>query len=334
MMASVLVAVSGAAQASDSPPSDPRATAEALFARAQGEDQAGDYAHAVIDYRASVSTFAGFSHAPKANTRASVLEAHREGDWIPFRELETVRRDPAASSDATAIDTLARAIPSFPPGPTRSEAWMVCANAYLSRLNRRAEGEAALRSVTSDALADGLVRREAASLLVGALIADRNLDLARTTARELGNTLDAKEAQHVEALVRRRRLHVAAVIDLALFAVLTAGAVLRSVARGNHRDVVAALRRFLPLGVGFVAYVALIGGLLASQYEAGNSAPFIAFGCALALILVAARAWGVAGSASRGARIGRAIVSGTAVAAAAFLVLESINGQYLEGFSL
>ena len=315
--------------------SDPRAAADALYAQAEKEDAAGEYGHAAAHYREAVARFPGFRYAPKAITRAAVIEAHREGDWRPFAQLEAVRRDPQASTEAGPIDALAKAIDGFPPGPTRSEAWMVCADAYVSRLHRRADGEAAFRKVVDDPLADGLVRRQAAGGLLEAMIADGDLEAARTTAHALGHQLEAKQVHKVDILIRRRRLHLASVVDLALFALLAVAALVRAQrVQGGLGDVGAALRKLAPVGVVFAVYVALAGGVLASDYETGNAEPFLVFGVVVLPIVMAARAWGAAGSAATWARVGRAVVCVTAVVAAAFLVLEAINGQYLEGFKL
>jgi hypothetical protein len=313
---------------------DPRAAADALFAQAEQEDAAGDYGHAAAHYREAVARFPGFRYAPKAMTRAASIEAHREGNWIPFAQLEAVRRDPKVADDAGAIDALAKAIDAFPPGPTRSEAWMVCADAYVSRLHRRSDGEAALRKVVDDPLADGLVRRQAAQELVEAMIADGDLAAARTTARSLGHTLDARVAHKVDVLIRRSRMHFLAMVDLGLFVLLAAVAIARATARGGLGDAALAVRKLGPVGIVFAAYVALAGGALASEYETGNAEPFLVFGVVLLPIVMAARAWGAVGSAATAARVARAVVCATAVMAAAFLVLEAINGQYLEGFKL
>ena len=313
---------------------DPAVAAAALFKLAEAEDARGDYAQAAPHYRAAVARLPSFRYAAKAVTRAALLEAHAEGSWVPYARLEAVRRDPKASSDPGAIDALSAAADGFPPGPTRSEAWMLCAEAYVARLHRRADGETSLRKVIDDPRADGLLRREAATELVAALIDDGNLASARTTALTLGRLVDPAMGERVRALIRRRRAHLASVVDLALFVLLAAAAIGRAAAHGALGAVGLALRRTLPLGVAFAAYVALAGGALASGYETGNAEPFLVFGAVLVPVAVAARGWGAAGSPGRAARAGRAVLSGTAVVAAAFLTLEAINGQYLEGFGL
>ncbi len=313
---------------------DPAATADELFERAQADDARGDYGAAARRYRAAVAKLPSFRYAAKANTRAALLEAHAEGGWGPFARLEAVRHDPNASNDPSAIDALAAAADSFPPGPTRGEARMLCAEAYVSRLHRRADGEATLRKVVDDPLVDGLVRREAGTELVTALIDDGDLATAADTARALGRLVDAKIGARVTELLRRRRAHFAAIGDLALFALLAGLAIGRTATRGRLEDVGSALKRTLPVGALFAVYSACVGGCLASSYETGNAGPFIAFAAALLPVSATAIAWGAAGSPKTGPRLARAIFSATAVVAAAFLTLEAVNGQYLESFKL
>jgi hypothetical protein len=314
--------------------SDPVIAATALFELAEAEDARGDYADAAPNYRAAVARLPSFRHAAKAIMRAALLEAHAEGGWEPYRLLESVRRDPRASSDPAAIESLSASADTFPPGPTRSEARMLCAEAYLSRLHRRAAGEAALRKVADDPRADGLVRREAANELVTALLADGDLAAAQSTALSLGPALDAPMLARVRELVRRRRVHVASLVDLALFGALAVLAIARAARRGAIAEVGFALRRMLPFVCAFTVYVGFMGGVLASSYETGNAQPFLAFGAVLFPVFFASRAWSAAGSASATARVGRALLSASAVVAAAFLMLELINGQYLESFKL
>ena len=211
---------------------------------------------------------------------------------------------------------------------------MLCAEAYISRLHRRADGEAVLRKVLDDPRADGLLRREAAAELMTALIDDGDLATAQATVTALGRTVDASMGQRVSELIRRRRVHIASVADLTIFALLVGVAIGRAAARGALAGVVAALRKTWPLGLLFAAYMGVVGGGLASTYETGNSAPFLVFGAVLVPLAAAAAAWGGAGSATIAARAARALISATAVVAAAFLTLEAINGRYLESFNL
>jgi hypothetical protein len=313
---------------------DPAIAASALFALAEAEDARGDYGPAAQHYRGAVAKLPSFRYAAKAITRAALLEAHSEGNWAPYARLEVVRRDPKAASDPAAIDALAAAADTFPPGPTRGEARMLCGEAYVSRLHRRNDGKASLQEVLDDPHADNLIRRQAASELVTAFVDDGDLADARTAVIGLGPTLDAKLGQRVTELIRRRRVHIASIVDLAFFVLLATSAVARAASRGEFAPIGSALKRSLALGLVFVVYLALGGGMLASAYETGNSSPFLAFGVVLCPVAAAARAWGAAGSPTSRARIGRAVLSATAVVAAAFLTLEAVNGQYLEGFHL
>ena len=88
------------------------------------------------------------------------------------------------------------------------------------------------------------------------------------------------------------------------------------------------------LVVPFVSWTALVGGALASNYEEGNSTPFLLFGLAVGPIAMLARAWSTVGSDRTAARTGRVVVSAASVFGAAFLLLEAIDVRYLEGFGL
>jgi hypothetical protein len=314
--------------------SDPTIAALALFALAEAEEARGQYGLAAQHYRSTVTTLPSFRYAAKATTRAALLEAHAEGNWEPYARLEEVRRDPSAASDPAAIDALSAAADTFPPGPTRSEARMLCGESYVTRLHRRADGKAALRKVIDDPHADPLLRREALNALVTALVDDGDLEAARAAVLSLGTAADAKLGTKVAERLRRRRAHLAAIADLSLFALLAAFAIARGTVRGQIAGVAAALKKTLPLGGAFAAYIGITGGWLASAYEAGNAEPFLVFSLALLPVVLAARAWGAAGSPSTPARIGRALLSATAVVSTAFLTLEAVNSQYLESFKI
>ena len=94
------------------------------------------------------------------------------------------------------------------------------------------------------------------------------------------------------------------------------------------------MRTFARVVVPFAAWAALVGGVLASEYEAGNARPFLLLGAFVVPLTLLARAWGAAGSAARAARVARAVVAASSVAAAAFLLLETLDVTYLEGFGL
>ncbi len=328
------VASSTSARADDAPPADPRAAADALFHQAEAEDGAGDYAKAIEHYRAAVRLLPSFRFAPKAMTRAVLLESHAEGEFGPYKRLEAVRHDPKTNDDPAVIDALARDAAGFPAGPTRGETWMLCAEAYLQRLHRRGDGEVALRHVIDDPHADPLLKREAANELIKALIADGNLDAARDTSRAIAHWLDPKVERSVTVARRRQWLRRASSVDLAAFLVLALLAVGRAVKDGQTVGVARALRVSADLGLVFAAYLAAVGGVLASSYETGNAAPFLFLGVLVLPIALVARAWGAAGSTSPLARGVRSLVCASAVVAAAFLLLEALNPLYLEGFHL
>jgi hypothetical protein len=121
---------------------------------------------------------------------------------------------------------------------------------------------------------------------------------------------------------------------LALFGGLAATALLRAHLRGAFPDAVRALRGVAPLATLFVAFLALAGGILASKYESGNSAPFLLLGSASLPLVLLARAWGAVGSPRSASRAVRALLCAATMFAAAFLVLEGLDPQYLSGFGL
>lgn len=211
---------------------------------------------------------------------------------------------------------------------------MVCAEAYLSRLHRRADGEAALRHVVDDPRSDALLKREASNELIKALIADGDLDGARDTSQAIARWLEPKVARSVVVARRRWWLRRTAGVNLAAFVALALFAVARAMRDGKGADVAGALRASAGLALVFAAFLTVAGGLLASSYETGNAAPFLILGLVVLPITLLARAWGLAGSASPVARAARSVLCASAVVAAAFLLLEALYPLYLEGYHL
>ena len=254
---------------------DPAAPANALFQLAEAEDAAGDYAHAAPHYRAAVAELPSSRYA-EASTRAALLEAHAEGDWLPYAKLEAVRHDPKAARDNAAIE------PS-PPPPTpspparRAPRPTCCAPRPTSRVwppaRRRGalERSPAIRTPTASSAARPRTSNHGAHRRRRSLRRPRGRRRARPDARR-------GDGQRVSELIRRRRVHFGAIAVLTLFVLFAAIAIARAAARGALGRVGGALRKTLPLGLAFAAYIALVGAWLASGYEAGNAEPFLAFG--------------------------------------------------------
>jgi hypothetical protein len=121
---------------------------------------------------------------------------------------------------------------------------------------------------------------------------------------------------------------------LAAFAGLAAIALWRARRRGLLSDAIGAPVAFAPVAVAFVAFVAIGGGALAARYESGNARPFLLLGVLSWPLLLLARAWSAVGSLRLAARAGRALLCGAALMAAAFILLDTVNPDYLEGFGL
>lgn len=308
-----------------------RARAEAVLRQAELEDEHLELAAALAHYDEGRALDPGSPRAPRAESRAATLRAHAEGDFSPYRRLERVRRDPALSADARAIDELVRDAETFPPGLVRVEVWILAAEAYAQREGRPLEAEALLRRVVVDDRADPVLATKAARDLVTLRLARRDLAGAEEAVRLAGTRGDPKLAGDVRRAGRRRSLHHASIAALVVILLFTARALARRSARARARTALASTWK---LALGYAAYVALAGALLASGYEAETSKPFLAFGVVLAPVLIMARAWGAAGGSSVAARAGRATLSALAAFAAAFLVLEVIDVRLLEGFGL
>ncbi len=313
---------------------EPEAAAEALWLLGQHDEDTGAFALALEHDRACIARAPGSRWAARASDRIEWIRARSEGDFAPLARLERVRRDPTLSSDPEAVATLAREADAFPPGLVRVEARLLVAEAWLGRLDRPADAERVLRLVESDPSADPLTARLAARELVDSAIARGALEAATADAEAYANRLDPRFVAHVRRLGRRRALRYAAMGELLLFAVLSALAVVRAVRRSALGDVARALRGFAPVAALFGAYVAGVGGFLASRYDSGSAAPFLWLGAVTVPLVLCARVWSAAGAPNGAARGVRAILSAASVFAAAFILLDAVDPMYLDGFGL
>lgn len=307
---------------------DDLAEADRLHARAEEEETRLELSAARADYDACASAAPSGRWAAACRAREQDLSAHAEGAFAPLVELERARRGP---QDAAAIDALAEHAATFPDGRVRAEARMLAAEAYLDRLGREDAGLRTLDLITSDASAEPMLARFAARRAVDLLLARGRVAEAAVIAKRAG---DAELIAHVRTIVRRKRAHNVAI---AFLAVALAGAA-RDVVRAWRAGVLGArlqrARRHLGGIAAFAAIVGLGGAALSAGFERGHAGPFLRLGAAVGLIALVARAWSAAGSASVKARGVRAALCAWAVLGVAFLVLESSDVRYLEGFGL
>jgi hypothetical protein len=318
----------------DAAPPDPIAEADALYAAAETDDAELRFARAADRYEASIAKAPSHRHAPRARARAEVLRRHAEADFVPYTRLERVRRDPELSSDPAALAALAEDARAFPPGLVRVEARMLAAEAYLGRLQRPADAVPLLREVVADPATDPLSGRLARRELVDTLQRLGDLDGAARAAKADG--ADPQLARTVAVQARRMYLHTTAIAALGLFFLAAAIGIGKRIGQ-SATEVKTALRGFATVTIAFALWSGVLGGLLASTYETGNAKPFLLFGAGLVPLLLLARAWGAVarGGDNRGwSRVGRAGISAASVVAAGFLVLESVDVSYLEGFGL
>jgi hypothetical protein len=264
----------------------------------------------------------------------ATLRAHAEGDFVPYTKLEHVRRDAALSSDPRVLDELVRDAETFPPGEVRVEVWILAAEAYADRLGRPADAEALLARAVVDPHIDRVVAQKASRDLVGLHVARGDLAGAEAAVRLAGPRADPKLARDVARDLRRRRVHNAAIVVLVVIALLALRALLSASIRGAGAGVRAALRSTWKIALGYAAYVAVGGALLATGYQPGTSKPFLYYGAALFPFVLVARAWAAAGKDSRLARCARAIMCALGAVGIAFLILESVDVMYLQGVGL
>jgi len=305
---------------------DPSAAAMGLYRLATIDDDELRFASALQRYEAAIAASPSFRYAPRARSRADLLRQHAEGNFEPYATLERVRRDPKLANDAGELERLARTADSFPPGLVRVEARMLVATAYMGRLSRPDDAVELLQNIVADDHADPITARQARKLLVDRLLARRDFEGARIAAAP-DPALTSVYRRHV----RRRALHVVSLGAVIIFVALVGAAFVR---RAKTAPLRPQLVPFLRIALPFAAWTALVGGALASSYEAGNAKPFLLFGLCLAPIALFARLWSATGSDRKPARLARAVVSAATVFGAAFLLLEHLDTAYLEGFGL
>lgn len=311
-----------------------RARAEAILRQAEEEDESLSFASALAHYDEGRALDPGSARAPRAEARAATLRTHAEGGFAPYAKLERIKRDPKLSSDPRVVDELVRDAATFPPGLVRVEAWVMAAEAYAHRFGRPADAEALLRRVVVDPHTDKVVVQKAARDLVALHVERGDLAGAEDAVRAAGTRADPQLARDVQRSVRRRRLHYAAIAVLIAVLVLASRAGVTASRRRAGARVASALAKTWKIALGYAAYVAVGGALLASGYEAGTTKPFLYFGVVLLPLVLVARAWGAAGAETRVARSGRALLCALGALGAAFLVLELVDVTFLEGMGL
>jgi hypothetical protein len=259
--------------------------------------------------------------------------AEPSGEPLSVR-LEQIRNDPDLSNDPAVLERLAVEASAAPGSCIRADARMVVAEAWRGRLHRTNDALAMLRLVADDAAADSLTRRLAEREILDTLVMQGRIESAALELRTHESDVDARFARQIRRLERRLWLRAAAVAELALFAALAALALFRARRRGRLAAAFDTLRGFAPTALAFSAFVAVVGGTLASEFEAGNAAPFLLLGAALAPLVLLGRAWSAVGSDRVPARVGRGAACGASILAAAFVLLGCCNPMYLESFGL
>lgn len=255
-------------------------------------------------------------------------------DPLLSARLEQIRNDPALSDDPVVLEGLAVQASASRATSVRAEARLVVAEAWLARLHRKNDALGMLRLVADDPAADSLTARLAEREILDTLVGAGHILAAASELRAHESQVDARFAKRVRKLERRVWLRTTAVGEIVVFALLVTLALVRAKRRRALAPAFAALRSFAPAAASFAAFVGVVGGLLASQFEAGSAAPFLLLGAAALPLLLLARAWSAVGAAAAPARVGRGIVCAASALAAAFVLLEHWSPVYLEGFGL
>jgi hypothetical protein len=297
--------------------------------RAASDLRFGD-ALAAYDQAIALDPSASFVRIARA--RALDLRTHGEGDFVPLRRLESVRRNPSATRDD--VDALARDAEHFPPGRVRSEAQLVVAEAFWHRFDLPDLAAYALDKALSDASADRLTRALAVSELVALERERGRLDAALRVVTRFPDLAPNLRAE-VQRLVRRVWIGriaiglVSAVLLLGIVAVIRAIFWLGRDADGVLRAAVQAR------SVAFALYIGGASSLLVRLHGDGDVRPFLSLGFGVLAIDAATRGWRIGFVDERpSARLGRAITSGVAVLAIAFLALQYADASYLETLGL
>ncbi|MDP9002481.1 MAG: hypothetical protein M3O46_20515, partial [Myxococcota bacterium] len=199
---------------------------------------------------------------------------------------------------------------------------------------RPSDAIAELRKVADDPEADPLTASLAERELVDALVASGELREAAAEAHRHSSLLDNRFVRGVDRVMQRRWVRRMAIAVLSAFAGLVVAALLRAQRRRKLGEAARALIVIAPVAVSFVLFVAIVGGALASHYESGNARPFLFLGAVALPLVIAARGWGAVGSPRLAARVGRAVLCGATLLAAAFVLLDVVSPEYLEGFGL
>jgi hypothetical protein len=313
---------------------DTEATGEADFLLGKLDEEQGAFEQAVDDYRRAIAAAPNTRWALRATERIDWLRARSEDHFGPLAALEQVRRDPRRAADPASVEALARQADSFPPGLVRVEARMLVAEAWLGRMHRPDLAVAVLRAVCEDPRADTLTVRLAERELVDVLVSTGRIEEAAAEARDHANRLDARFVRQVTRLLVRRKVRFGAMGILASFALLAGVGLARAGRRGTLGAASRELRKIAGPAAIFVGVVAAGGGMLASNYESGNSAPFLLLGGAVLPLVLVARAWAAVGSNTTAARIARSLLAAAATLATAFLLLDTAHPEYLAGFGL
>ena len=185
-------------------------------ARADGREAEERHAYA--------EALAAYDHEPGGAARAAWLRARSEGSFEPLAALEKARRSPDPD-----LEGLLATAESWPAGLVRVEARVFAGDAYMRR-GRPEEAIALWRGAARDPAADPALAHAAIASAVRAHLANDAIDEARI---DLQWFYDDRAAADIARAARRRNMHFACILVLALVGGLIARALVRTQRRGR-----------------------------------------------------------------------------------------------------
>lgn len=304
---------------------------DALFFRAVIDEQRLAYARALEGYRAFVRRAPSSPYAARALARIEDLERRDPSSFELLASLERARR---AVSTRTLTEPmlreLERAARGAGGGATRDEALLFVGDSLLDRAGLPRDAARLFAEIAADPRCSSASRQHATQRLLHARTRTGDELEAARELRALAAPAPLQSA--ARALARRRVLAWGAALWLVALAMIAVAALVVARARGALGVV---LRRWAQPAQWLQLAALAGGGAVFGHYTDGHDlSPFAWLGAGAAAVLLAARAWSVVGSRTRGARVFRAMFCAGAVCAVSFLAMYVRDPMMLEGIGL
>lgn len=309
-----------------------RERAQALYQEAEQAAADMRYAQALSAYRGAALADPSAPFALTARVRADDLAQHAEGDFVPLKRLNEIRRLPRAELTQRTLETFENDLEQFPPGRVRSEARLFVAAAYREHLGDRARALSAYDRALADPSTDKLNLSLALSSKVALLREAGELKAALQSMEGFAGLLPNLQRELSREL-RRSRIQIASIAWLGGLLLLGAAGLARAFSMHSAAKVKRHVLRPFDLAFGF--YLGGVGALLARLHGGGDVRPFLGLGLGIPLVAAVARIFTLQPFAEKTAyRAASGLICAAGVLALAFLVLSQSDAGYLESFGL